>query len=87
MAKNNNDDFKYGEDEALDDVFGDINGDPKSSRKEIQSADDVKTVIKQIRVPKCDYDLLEKHFKDKRLRFGTGVRMVLADYIKNNDLK
>ncbi len=86
---NNNDNFGYDQDSALKDIFSEIKGEkkPGGSGNISLNIDSVKTLTKQIRLTYEDYNILLNHFKDKGIRFATGVRMILVEYIKKNDLK
>lgn len=93
---NNNNDFGYNDDPVLDlkrdfnKINANIDGNSREhlsvDKKSILSIDDIKTTNKQIRLSNKDVDTLTKHFETKGLKFATGVRMVLVQYIRENGL-
>ncbi len=89
---NNNNDFGYSDDPAFDlgqdfkKINANIEGRSVVEQKSISDAYAIKTSNKQIRLANKDIDILTKHFEGKGLKFATGVRMVLVQYINDNSL-
>ncbi len=89
---NNNNDFGYNSDPAFDlgrdfkKINDNVSGSSSVGEKSILTKDDIKTINKQIRLTSKDVDTLTKHFETKGLKFATGVRMVLVQYIRENNL-
>ncbi len=86
--KNNNNDFGFNDDSGLMDDFKKINRNIEGSNpideSSIPTKSEIKTINKQIRLSVKDVDILTKHFNEKGLKFSTGVRMILLQYISQN---
>jgi hypothetical protein len=48
--------------------------------------DEKRLKIRNFRMNDEDWAVLEAHFKERRLPVGTGLRMVLAEYLKEQGL-
>lgn len=88
--RNNNNDFGFDDDAGLNSEFKRINRNIEDSHaveeKTISNKSEIETVNKQIRLSRKDINTLTAHFKNKGLKFSTGVRMILVQYIKENSL-
>jgi len=48
--------------------------------------DEKKLKIRNFRMNDEDWRTLENHFKERRLQVGSGIRMVLIEYLKKQGL-
>jgi hypothetical protein len=48
--------------------------------------DDKRLKLRNFRMNDTDWSMLEAHFKERRIPTGTGVRMVLVEYMKKQGL-
>jgi hypothetical protein len=48
--------------------------------------DEKKLKISNFRMSDSDWDALEAHFAERRLQVGSGIRMVLVEYLKKQGL-
>ncbi len=46
--------------------------------------DEERLKLRNFRMNDRDWDALEAHFKERRIPVGTGIRMVLAEYLKKH---
>ena len=42
--------------------------------------------LRNFRMADEDWEILEQHFKERRIPVGTGIRMVLIEYMKDEGL-
>ena len=48
--------------------------------------DDKKLKLRNFRMSDPDWKLLEKHFREKRIQVSSGIRMIIAEYMKREGL-
>lgn len=91
--ENKNNNFGYDEDEALKKHFTEIKDKSENKSEKIKdsipSQKELATKNIQIRMALKDIDVLERYLRDEKgyRSFSTGLRWILFDFIKRNDLK
>ena len=48
--------------------------------------DEERLKLRNFRMNDQDWNLLEAHFKERRIPVGTGIRMILVEYMKKQGL-
>lgn len=48
--------------------------------------DEERLKLRNFRMNDGDWNMLEAHFKERRIPVGTGIRMVLVEYLKKQGL-
>ncbi len=93
--QNNNNNFGYDEDINLKRQFGQIMNKIEETPSIVEkvntipSQSELETKNIQIRMSKKDIDILNRYLSEEKgyRSFSTGLRWILLDFIKKNDLK
>lgn len=64
-----------------------INNSGLKTKYELPEAENDKNYAFSVNFPKRHKEILERYFREKGLSFSSGIRMIIYEYMKENEIK